>query len=159
MLHHFTFFFYPFCFKRYSHLMKKPVQISNEEFKEKQYELSFLWWYDKKKPKQTTLTLKASSSVDLNDASLHHQNEGFINGETLVVRIVPSHFGTILLIVVWNVVFTYSDGQTHILALPCWFPLCTSTTYNLYEFFWRSLANSFVRTNFWGYKCDSKQRW
>ena len=49
--------------------MKKHVQISNEEFREKQYELSFFWWYDKKKTKQIYLTLKASSSVDLNDAS------------------------------------------------------------------------------------------
>ena len=50
--------------------MKKPVQISNEEFKEKQYELSFLWWYDKKKPKQINLTLK-DSIAGLHVASFH----------------------------------------------------------------------------------------
>ena len=134
------------------------------------HELSLAWWYDSKNSKQINLTLKASIAYDLNVASFHLlllqqticeflADEGFVNGEALKIwkgdASCKNHpHVDILCTVVLVKCCLYEFRGSKILAQPWLHLLCTNRTYNLHEKIWRSLANNFVGTNFWGYKCD-----
>jgi len=122
-----------------------------------------MWW----QKLRIKLTLVKSSIEGIHIASFHLlslllSKERFVNGEALKIWKGDAsskghpHFEFFCLQCCWMLVFWWIQRGSKILAQP-WLALCTNRTYNLHENIWRSLANNFVGTNFWGYTCDTNK--